>query len=113
MSDLGRNVRPSRLSGFLPRQRLQLLSVVGLGGQSQHSESRAQSKHVASCSLALGPVKSLKVLNQIRITKIRWDTLDDARGFDIENVPCAHACSASRLLCNEADRVGPELQPTL
>src|SRR5207247_9545323 len=105
MSDLGRNVRPSRLSGFLPRQRLQLLSLVGLGGQSQHLESRVQSRHVASCSLALGPVQSLKVLNQIRIPEIRWDTLDDARGVDISNVICAHACSSSRLLCNAADGV--------
>src|SRR5437870_2047931 len=109
MSDLGRNVRPLRLFGFLPRQRLQLLSPVGLGRQSQHLESRAQSRHVASCGLALEPVKSLKVLNQIRITKIRWGTLDDASRFHIQNVPCARACSSSRLLCDEADGVGLEL----
>src|SRR5207247_10083192 len=85
----------------------------GLGGQGQYLESKDQSRHVASCSLALGPVKSLKVLNQIRITKIRWDTLDDASRFHIQNVPCTGACSSSRLLSDEADRVGLELQPIL
>src|SRR5207302_8058726 len=101
MSGLERNGHPSRQSGCLLPRRLPLLSPVGLAGQSQHSGLKAQSRSAASYGLALGFVSRLELLDQLRIAKIRRDTLDDTRRFNIENPPHSRARLASRLFCDE------------
>src|SRR5438552_14090359 len=113
MSSLERNDHPSRQSGCLLPRRPLLLSPVGPAGQSQHSGLKAQSRSAASYGLILVFVGRLELLDQLRIDKIRRDTLDDTRGFNIENLPRACARLASRLFCDEPDRVRFKLQPVL